>query len=355
MQFPQVHNFCHVWMKKNPRHEKTPMEPNRELADQLRLVSNYYRDQKQQYRSNAYYNAAMAIRSYPKLITSGQQARQEIKGIGQSISLDIDQYLSTGKISRLEELKNLYQEKQHEIIDLFKSVHGIGPVTAKRYYDLGYRTLDDLWNRGNLTNAQKLGIIYYEHLQQKIPRDEMDIINSVFEQTFNQYDPDLEWVITGSYRRGEPDSGDIDLLIKMKDGVGLSDIISLLKEIEIEGSDQKGVLVGDLALGQQKYLGIFRLSPEYNAHRIDILFVPEEEWAYAVLYFTGSRKFNILMRKVASDFGLTLNEHGLMDADGNQYPAKTEEDIFTMLNLVYLRPEDRTRNIETLDILYRAD
>jgi len=47
------------------------------------------------------------------------------------------------------------------------------------------------------------------------------------------------------------------------------------------------------------------------------------------------------MRGVALAHGLTLNEKGLFDAQGNSYPARTEQEIFAMLGLQYLTPQER--------------
>lgn len=58
-------------------------------------------------------------------------------------------------------------------ISLFGEVWGIGPATALKLYDKGHRTVDDLNNEDSLTNAQKLGLKYFDDIKQRIPRKEV--------------------------------------------------------------------------------------------------------------------------------------------------------------------------------------
>lgn len=58
-------------------------------------------------------------------------------------------------------------------ISLFGEVWGIGPSTALKLYEKGHRSLDDLRNDDSLTNAQKLGLKYFDDIGQRIPRHEV--------------------------------------------------------------------------------------------------------------------------------------------------------------------------------------
>src|SRR5581483_686210 len=137
----------------------------------------------------------------------------------------------------------------------------IGPKTASKFYDLGHRTLKDLWFAAPISQGTKDSIYYRDHLKERIPRSEMDLINKRIGEVMRKIDPDLKWMIAGSYRRGEPTSGDIDLLLQ---GKGKVDLHSIVDELHKEG-----LLVADLAGGERpkkgkgkekvpvKYLGIF--------------------------------------------------------------------------------------------------
>lgn len=58
-------------------------------------------------------------------------------------------------------------------ISLFGEVWGVGPATALKLYDKGHRTLEDLKNDASLTNAQKLGLQYFDDIKTRIPRHEV--------------------------------------------------------------------------------------------------------------------------------------------------------------------------------------
>lgn len=218
-----------------------------------------------------------------------------------------------------------------------------------------YRTLKSLATKSrlrfpSLTSAQKLGLEHVADLELKIPREEMVEIETTIKKIFEanpEFCPQntegsVDWLIAGSYRRGEPESGDVDVLIKSTKTnlVKLSNIVEILTN--------EGLLIGDLARGPTKYMGILKLDDHHPARRIDILILPEKEWAFATLYFTGSARFNVLTRQRAIDMGLRMNEHGIVDQNGHVLQAQTEEDIFDILGITYLSPEERAKNIPQL-------
>lgn len=319
--------------------------PNEKLADHLKEIGALYIVEGDKYRAKTFNDAASKIELYPDELISGQETKEKIgRGIGDSTVEVIDEFLSTGTSTRLISL----QEKNAiriETLKLFMSLHGVGPVTANKFYDAGFRTLDELWYKANLTSAQKLSIYYREHLKLRIPRDEMVWVDKYLHLTF----PGMQIIIAGSYRREEPDSGDIDVLIKQLPGTDLSHIVSRLKE--------EKMLVGDLAQGSSKYLGLLQV-PTRPVRRIDLLIISPESWGSALLYFTGSQRFNILMRQRAKDLNLRLNEYGLSylvrNAEGVEVSEKirteTEEDVFRILRLKYLEPKDRVRDLVSLEV-----
>ena len=63
-------------------------------------------------------------------------------------------------------------------ISLFGEVWGIGPATALKLYEKGHRTLDDLKNEDSLTNAQRLGLKYFDDIKTRIPRHEVSLLCS---------------------------------------------------------------------------------------------------------------------------------------------------------------------------------
>lgn len=294
---------------------------NQALADELMRISNEYRLAEDFFRSKAYEKASVSISKFPVTITSGKQAKLHIAGIGPSIMNSIDAYLSTGHSDRFINQSAPYAH--------FERIHGIGAVKAKKLYEEGYRTLEDL-KHANLTKAQRIGLRYYHDFDRKIPRDEMDRINQLFHRLFDPFG--LTWEIAGSYRRGAAESGDIDVIFKqdlLEDGdmLYLSDITNTLGDYLIDD-------LTDPEKSKTKYMGVIKVG-EY-ARRIDIRLIRPESYYFALLYFTGSKELNIEMRNRAIELGMTLNEYSLDDVVAN-----SERDIFRALKIKYIPPHDR--------------
>ena len=149
-------------------------------------------------------------------------------------------------------------------------------------------------------------------------------------------DINIEFEIVGSYRRKNKDMGDIDILIKDTENFKLNELIDKLKE--------KKYIIETLANGKNKFMGICKLSDIQSARRIDILVANESYYYFALLYFTGSYQFNILMRRKALEKGYSLSEYGLKDIKTDkliELEVKSEEKIFEILDMKYVIPSNR--------------
>ena len=153
----------------------------------------------------------------------------------------------------------------------------------------------------------------------------------------------IQWEteIVGSFRRGQTTSGDIDMLIRVPSNVSTLDA---KKELEtyVSAMKEAGYLEEVLALGNHKCMGICRIGD--TSRRLDILLTPDKEYAYALLYFTGSDQFNVAFRHYALEKGYTLNEHCLTSLHPDTKPPPhmiQERDIFSFLGLRYIEPHQR--------------
>jgi DNA polymerase/3'-5' exonuclease PolX len=131
--------------------------------------------------------------------------------------------------------------------------------------------------------------------------------------------------------------GDIDILIKNHPKLKLKDFITKMQE--------EGYILEVLASGANKFMGICKI--ENVARRIDVLVADDSYYYFAMLYFTGSYNFNIVMRNKALEKGLSLSEYGFKRKASNQdaveinQDIKSEEDIFKVLDMDYVKPEKR--------------
>lgn len=155
----------------------------------------------------------------------------------------------------------------------------------------------------------------------------------------------------GSYRRGKATCGDIDILITRKDGhVEKGLLQNLVGELE-----KRRFIVDHITQPKEyngrksvNYMGVCRF--EEGTHRIDLKHYPADQYAFAILYFTGSDLFNREMRMTASEKGLILGDHGVRRQERNVGkpwrnskipPCFTERDIFSLLGMEYRPPCER--------------
>ena len=279
------------------------------------------------FRAKAYQKAGEIILAYPGDIES-HLVLKGCPGIGPTIMEKLGEFVETGTLQFLE------REKQNPL-HVLGDIYGVGPKKAQEWIDAGITTLDQLRKADtlSLTDAQRVGLTFYEDILQRIPRAEIVAYEKVFRQVFSCGSME----IVGSYRRGAAHSGDIDVITTDKAcQTGIDSLVA------------KGIILHVLSRGDSKCLVVARLPGYTVARRVDFLFTPEKEFPFALLYFTGSKYFNTMMRHVALEHGYTMNEHGMyvMKPDKKKgalvnYVFTCEKDIFDFLDLVYKTPEER--------------
>lgn len=319
---------------------------NEEFIELLGELKDIMQAKGEVFRARAYQTAQETIMLYEGDITSIDQLKG-LSGIGETILSKLSEYVNTGTIKALE------TGRKDPIITLTK-VYGIGPKKAKDLIDKGVTTIPKLRENKNLLNkVQQVGLKYYSDILEKIPRQEIDEYNEVFKQVINDLNIEgLKYEIVGSYRRGKTLSGDIDVIITdMNENGDKSKAKTSAFNTFLDALISKGLIIEILTRGQTKSLTISKLPGMESsvARRIDFLYTPPNEYSFAVLYFTGSKSFNMVMRQRALNLGYTLNEHGLsvmkkglkgeLVKTDNGFPD--EKSIFDFLDMEYKSPEER--------------
>jgi len=135
--------------------------------------------------------------------------------------------------------------------------------------------------------------------------------------------------VCGSVRRQKPEVGDLDIVVA-------GDITQLkLPEHAHRWRYADG--------------GIHKCTLEYDGRQVNILRADESpeygNWGAAILYFTGSSTFNLIMRRKAKKRGLKLNEYGLWTVPpyNGWLAGTTEEGIFTALEMAFVPPTSRSK------------
>jgi len=166
-------------------------------------------------RASSYKKAAAAVREHPVPITSGRQAKKDVKGIGEKIALKIDELLATGGLEKLERER---ENEQNNALKQLQRVSGIGFAKAQDLVKNGVTDLDALRQRqaaqpGTLTPEQQIGLRHVLDFERRIPRDEMAELAAHVAAAAAAFDPPLTATACGSFRRGAASSGDIDVLL----------------------------------------------------------------------------------------------------------------------------------------------
>ena len=318
-------------------------ENNKKLIDNLKILADYERINKEPFKVKAYEKVIASIELYDKNIETPEDIKL-LKGVGKKIEDKIIEFLNTGNIT---EVDNVLNDPLYILGNKLKGIYGVGPAKITELMTK-IKDFDELKEHPELLNdKQKIGLKYYDDMNTRIPIAEGRQHFKIVQKILNNLYSGIEFEFVGSFRRKNKDMGDIDILIKNRDGLVLKDVIKQLED--------KSYMIEKLAQGNNKFMGICRLSPELPARRIDILVADPSYYYFALLYFTGSYNFNIYMRKIALSKGLSLSEYGFKAANagnaGNAANAKniidttdtihSEEDIFKYLDMVYVEPHKR--------------
>jgi DNA polymerase (family 10) len=288
------------------------------------------------FRARAYQNALRAVEGLATEATGMSEAELiKVKGIGTSTARKIREYADTGSISKLEVLRAKYPVGFVEL----KRVPGLGPKTlAVLRRELGIESLDDLRAalaaerlrgvRGlgakteeNLAGAiERLGLAGKEHrtpILQALPVAEhvVERLQALPEALRVEY--------AGSLRRFRETIGDLDVVVASPEPgpiIRRFSGLSMVSRVVARGDTKCSVLT-------------------HGGLQIDLRVVAHGQFGAALLYFTGSKAHNILLRQRAIERGWTLSEYALADVESKQVIAsKTEEDIYHALGMAYIPP-----------------
>mgnify|MGYP001315319166 CR=1 FL=1 len=298
-------------------------------------LSDYEKMNGETYKSTAYKKVIPSIRKVKDDSSLTDEYLVSIRGLGTKLLEKVHDIKGTGTCSMYEKIKDIKDPRED-----FMKIHGVGSKKAKDLVDQGFHSISDLRDcetiQDVLNEKQRIGLKYYEDLQQRIPFQEIQKHEKVIQQQLRHVDPEAEITIAGSYRRRKDTSGDIDVLLKSTDPQVFDGLITRLVKL--------GYLIEYLAHGRKKYNGICQLGRKGISRRIDIMYTKPEEYPFAVFYFTGSDEFNKKIRKEIVDRGMSINEYSLKNLETKEkinHKFVTEKDIFDYLGMKYVEPWNR--------------
>ena len=295
------------------------------------------------FKIRAYQNAARAIGSLDepldKLIAENRLAG--VRGIGDAINKKVIELVTTGRLAYYDELKASIPAGFREML----TIPGLGPKKIKALHDhLQIDTIEKLeqaCKEGKVAALKGFGEKTQANICDGINRrrsyasrhllaDGMYIAEPILD-SLRQHEDVIRCSVAGSLRRCKEIIGDIDFLVSSKHPNRVIDSFTSLPGI-----------ISVSAKGDTKASVILK-----GGIQADLRVVSDEEYPFALAYFTGSKEHNIVMRQRAIQRGLRLNEYGLFRSDQEtrdpklRVACKTEDEIFEQLGLAYVPPELR--------------
>ena len=312
---------------------------NREIARILAEIGEYLEMQAVAFKPRAYQKAVAAIEDLEESVKEiyekgGLKALEQIPGVGRSIAEKIEEFVKTGRLKYYERLK---KETPVNLSELTK-IEGLGPQKVKKLYErLKIKNVSELEKAakaGKVRELESFGAKSEENILKGI--DFLKKSGSRFVLGFAM--PEIEEIknrlknlkevervdVAGSARRRKETIGDIDILAISKKPEKVMDFFVSMKEVIN-------------VYGQGPTRASIRLKSGLDA---DLRVVAEKSYGAALLYFTGSKDHNIVLRNLAIKKGLKLNEYGLFRRE-RQIAGRTEEEVYRALELDYIPPEIR--------------
>ncbi len=277
-------------------------------------------------------------------LAKDEKKLKELPGIGDGMAAHIREILDTGDYSLREKLLKKYPLTLLDLLHL----QSMGPKKVallwKKFKVATIEGIEKLAREGKLRDLEGFG----EKSEQNILKatalakrssgrfklDDADEAAQKLVAYISQMDKIVESVTpAGSLRRGKETIGDLDLLVTMRPGRDKQkDVDAVAAHIlKYPGIDQT------LAHGENKVSVVLG-----NGLQVDVRLLEKDSFGAALLYFTGSKEHNVVLRGRARDMGWTLNEYALTTLKGGRFVAgKTEKDIYDKLRLDYIEPELR--------------
>ena len=290
------------------------------------------------FRIRAFFNAARAIEDLSEdlnqLVQTGELIN--VRGIGKSMVANVKSLFETGTFEEYETLKRKVPPGMLEML----RISGLGPKKAKLIYDKlrvdSLEKLEEAARNGWIAELPGMGEKTQTNILEGIARYRKYSQRFLYSKAWDEASAVLKVVrgvpgvtrsfIGGSLRRCRETIGDLDILATAKDADPVMEaFVSMGKVATVIG---KGPTKSSVILNS----GI----------HVDLRVVPDDGFAAAAHYFTGSKTHNTEVRAIAKKKGYKLNEYGLYKVDSDDViPLATEESLFEFLGMDFIPPELR--------------
>jgi DNA polymerase (family 10) len=292
------------------------------------------------FRIRAYERAAQNMENLSEDISQIIQEDRltDLPGIGKDLAEKIKEIYKTRKLKYLQDLRKTIPRGLLELLD----IPSVGPKTAKMLYkELKIKNVHDLEmaiKRNSLKglfgikdktieNIQK-GIDLFKRRKERMPISTAIELAGEFIEPLERLPEVKNISAAGSLRRMKETVRDIDILTISTHPKKIMDVFTQLPQVKrvlAKGETKSSILTKDDI-------------------QVDLRVVENKSFGAALLYFTGSKNFNIKLRQIAQKKNLKINEYGVFSVKTKKEKyliGKTEEEIFKLLELDFIAPEIR--------------
>jgi DNA polymerase (family 10) len=290
------------------------------------------------FRVRAYRTAARTVGTLSApvetLLSNGDQALEELPGIGADLAGKIREICQTGTLPLLKQLT----ARTPETLVALLRIPGLGPKRAQLIHRrLGVKTIADLEKAaraGRVSKLPGLGARTEAAILQGIAQEKAHGTRFLLADAEAYVRPLVAALgtapgvsrveIAGSYRRRAETVGDVDLLVVSTRPASVAKRFTShtsVARIQARGTTRCSVV---LTCGLQ----------------VDLRIVPPVSFGAALHYFTGSKPHNIAIRTLGVKRGLKINEYGVFRGR-RRIGGRSESEVYDAVGLPYIPPELR--------------
>ncbi|MGH7241827.1 MAG: PHP domain-containing protein [Phycisphaerales bacterium] len=350
-----------------------------------------------QFKAIAHSRASRVIESLPSPVEGMDKAALvALDGIGEKIADKVLEYCASaakGK-PRISEHEKMLKEVPPGLLEIL-DIPGLGPKTVRAMWQelkvTDTATLKKAIDNGSLLKLPRMGEKAVEKVKSGLALGEeatrriaLGLALPMAERIADELRAikGVEGIeVAGSLRRGKDTIADIDLLVMVSDVEGVAPKLRSVAKAGAKPATGKAksdephpVIEAFCALPDVRQViskGPTRASvravinlhsgrwkgggpdehPKEPTMQVDVRVIPERSFGAALMYFTGSKDHNVVLRQRALAQKQTLNEYGLFPDDDDKTPpqdrgvkpiaSKTEAEIYKVLGLPYIPPELR--------------
>ena len=290
------------------------------------------------FRIRAYQRGAQTLETLSEDVgvLADRGTLQTLPNIGKDLAAKIQEYLATGRIARLESLREGLPPTFLSLLE----IRGLGPKTARALFEqLGIESIEQLEEacrtrrivgvagvRERTCDNILRGIAEWRAGRTRVLLPAARAIARQVADALRAHGGVERLEIAGSLRRMRESVKDVDILVTSREPARVIEtLVSLPSVVEVTGRGETKASIR-----------------HQDGLAIDLRVVEPAAFGAALQYFTGSRDHNVRLRQLAIQRGLKISEYGVFDeTTGARVAGATEEEVYAAVGLPWIPPELR--------------